>query len=75
MTTISVPLPKDLLIFIDSVITSGEAENRAQAVRKAIRKMREQIEINEILDASRQIKNGQAYKGDLKTILKQRKNA
>lgn len=75
MTTISVPLPKDLLIFIDSVITSGEAENRAQAVRKAIRKMREQIEINEILDASRQIKNGQVYKGDLKTILKQRKNA
>lgn len=75
MTTISVPLPKDLLIFIDSVITSGEAENRAQAVRKAIRKMREQIEINEIFDASNQIKRGQVYKGDLKTILKQRRNA
>lgn len=75
MTTISVPIPKDLLDFVDSIIASGEAENRAQAIRKAIRKMREQIEINEIFEASRQIKQGVFYDGDLKDIINKRKNA
>lgn len=75
MTTISVPMPKDLLDFVDRIIHSGEAENRAQAIRKAIRKMREQIEINEIFEASRQIQQGHSYTGDLKDIIKQRKNA
>ena len=75
MTTISVPMPKDLLDFVDSIIKSGEAENRAQAIRKAIRKMREQVEVNEVLEASRQIKQGMSYTGDLKDILKKRKNA
>jgi Arc/MetJ-type ribon-helix-helix transcriptional regulator len=75
MTTISIPMPKDLLDFIDEFINSGEAENRAQAVRKAVRKMREQIEVDDIFEASRQIKQGHSYTGNLKDILKQRKNA
>lgn len=75
MTTISVPMPQDLIEFVDSIITSGEAENRAQAIRKAVRKMREQIEINEIFEASRQIQQGLAYTGNLKEILRKRKNA
>ena len=75
MTTISIPMPKDLLMFIDSIIASGEAENRAQAVRKAVRKMREQIEINDIFEASRQIQQGISYAGDLKEIIKKRRNA
>ncbi|MEK7609748.1 MAG: ribbon-helix-helix domain-containing protein [Patescibacteria group bacterium] len=75
MTTISVPMPKDLLEFVDSIIFSGEAENRAQAIRKAVRKMRENVEINEIFEASRQIKKGLVYTGNLKEIMKNRKNA
>ncbi|MEY2664595.1 MAG: hypothetical protein RIT04_403 [Candidatus Parcubacteria bacterium] len=75
MTTISVPIPSDLLKFIDDFISSGEAENRAQAIRKAVRKMREQVEINEIFEASQQIKQGISYTGDLNDILKQRRNA
>jgi len=65
MTTISVPMPRDLLKFVDSIIASGEAENRAQAVRKAVRKMREQTEIDEIFEASLQIKQGYSYTGIL----------
>jgi Arc/MetJ-type ribon-helix-helix transcriptional regulator len=68
-------MPKDLLEFVDKIIMSGEAENRAQAIRKAIRKMREHIEINEIFEASRQIKNGLSYTGDLKDIVNKRKHA
>jgi len=75
MTTISIPMPSELLDFIDRIILSGEVENRAQAVRKAVRRMQEQIEIDEIFEASRQIQKGISYKGNLKDILKQRKNA
>jgi Arc/MetJ-type ribon-helix-helix transcriptional regulator len=75
MTTISVPMPKDLLQFIDNFIKSGEADNRAQAVRKAIRKMREQTEINDIFEASHQIKMGKSHTGDLGKILKKRKQS
>jgi len=75
MTTLSIPMPQDLLDFIDSFIASGEVENRAQAVRKAVRTLREQNEINDILEAKVQIKQGVSYSGDLKTILKNRKNA
>lgn len=75
MTTISVPMPKDLLEFVDSIIFSGEAENRAQAIRKSVRKMREHVEINEIFEASRQVREDLVYTGDLKEIIKKRKNA
>lgn len=68
-------MPKDLLQFIDRVIKSGEADNRAQAVRKAIRKMREQMEINDIFEASNQIKAGLSHRGDLKQILSKKKKA
>jgi Arc/MetJ-type ribon-helix-helix transcriptional regulator len=74
MTTISIPLPNDLIKFIDSQISIGEVDNRAQAVRKALRKFREDVEIREILEASAQIKRGFFYEGNLKEIMKKRKN-
>jgi Arc/MetJ-type ribon-helix-helix transcriptional regulator len=74
MTTLSIPMPEDLIKFIDTFIASGEAENRAQAIRKAVRKMREQVEVNEIFEASRQIKQGLSFSGDLQDILKKKRN-
>ncbi len=73
MTTISIPLPKILLDFVDSLIKTGVAENRAQAVRSAIRLMQEEMEINEIFEASRQVEQGRVYRGELASILKNRK--
>ena len=75
MTTISVPMPDDMLSFIDSIISSGDVENRAQAIRKAVRKMQEQMEINDILQASQDVNKGIFYSGDLKEIIKKRKYA
>ena len=74
MTTLSIPMPEDLIKFIDTFIASGEAENRAQAIRKAVRKMREQVEVNEIFEASRQIKQGLSFSGDLQDILEKKRN-
>ncbi len=75
MTTISVPMPTELIKFIDNMISVGDVENRAQAIRKAVRKLQEQWEIDEILQASKDIDNGLFYTGDLKEILKKKKHA
>jgi Arc/MetJ-type ribon-helix-helix transcriptional regulator len=74
MTTLSVPMPQDLIEFIDALIDAGDVENRAQAVRKAVRKLREQAEIHEIMEASLEAHSGKVYSGNIKNIIKSRKN-
>ena len=56
MTTISIPLAKDLLVFIDNQIKAGIAEIRSQAVRQALRKMSEDQEMKDISDALLDVK-------------------
>lgn len=63
-------MPKQLLDFVDALIRSGEIENRAQAIRKAIRRMQEETEIAEIFEASRQAKDGRVFQGDLAKLAK-----
>ena len=70
MNTISVPLPKDLEKFIESYIKSGEAENKAQVVRKALRKLSEERVWSNINEGLRDIDEGRVYKGDLRELLK-----
>lgn len=70
MTTITVPVPKDQLEYVDNKVSKGEFDNRSQFVRKAIQKMIEEQEIKEILDASRLAKMGQVFEGDLDMLLK-----
>lgn len=67
MTTISVPLPADLLLAIEKLIDSGIAANKADAIRKAIALYIEQQEVEEILRASREPR----LKGDLDTLAEQ----
>ena len=73
MTTISVPLPKELLDFVDYEVSEGNVDNRAQAVRKAIRLMKERREIDDILQASQQVREGLVYQGNLRDIIKNRR--
>lgn len=74
MTTISIPFPKDLIEFIDSQIETGEVDNRAQAVRKAVRKFREDMEIRDILESSKEVDRGLFYSGNLKDIIENKRN-
>ena len=73
MTTISVPLPKDLLDFVDKQIKNGVVENRSQAVRRALREMRQSSEFKDVLEALGDVKHGRVYEGDLDEIIR-RKN-
>ena len=54
MTTISVPLNDDLLKAIQPLIDQGIAANKADAIRKALKKYVEDKEVEEILQASRE---------------------
>ena len=70
MSTISVPLPANLEEFIDRMVKSGEAANKADVVRKALRLLSDEEAINAVLDAQREITAGKGLKGDLREIAK-----
>jgi Arc/MetJ-type ribon-helix-helix transcriptional regulator len=66
MTTISVPINDDLLQAIQHLIDQGIAANKADAVRKALKKYIEDKEVEEILQASKE----PSLEGGLDELLK-----
>jgi Arc/MetJ-type ribon-helix-helix transcriptional regulator len=66
MSTLSVPMPPDLLKALENLINRGMASSKADAVRKAVEKYIEQMAVEEILQASRE----PSLEGDLDELLK-----
>ena len=66
MTTISVPLTDDLLKAIERLVDQGTAANKADAIRKALKKYIEDKEVEEILQASKEPR----LEGDLDELIK-----
>jgi len=73
MTTITVPIDRELEDFIKSEIESGRSETKAHVVRYALKQLREERALEGIREAERDIKEGRVYRGDLRTILKNMK--
>jgi Arc/MetJ-type ribon-helix-helix transcriptional regulator len=71
MTTISVPIPGFLEEYIKDQIKSGNASNKADVVRKALIRMREEEAINDVLEAMKE----PTLRGDLRELVKKFKNA
>jgi Arc/MetJ-type ribon-helix-helix transcriptional regulator len=69
MTNITTPLPKDYVESID-YIEKGDFDSRSQFIRSAVKKLIEDREIEEILEASRRAKMGEVFRGDLKELAK-----
>ena len=65
MTTITVPLNKDLNTFLNKQVTLGKASSKADLVRQAIIKFKEDQFINEILQAKQEAREGKLFKGNL----------
>ena len=74
MSTLSVPLTPRVEKFIESMIDQGYAENKAQVVRTALRKLEEDAENEEVLRAYREIEEGKGLQGDLRQLLKKFKD-
>ena len=71
MTTITVPINKDLANFIAEELSLGESESKAHLVRYALERLREERAFLRIEEAKRDIGEGRVYKGNLKKILKE----
>ena len=73
MTTITVPIDRELEDFIKSEIASGRSETKAHVVRYALKQLREERMIEGVLQAQREIKEGKVLRGDLREIVKHMK--
>jgi Arc/MetJ-type ribon-helix-helix transcriptional regulator len=65
MSTLSVPIPAILEKFIENMIADGRAANKADLVRKALMKYREDEAVNAVLQASQEARQGKIFEGDL----------
>ena len=70
MTTISVPIPAPLEEFIKKMVRDGHAANKADVVRKALTRMREEEAINSVLRGVQEGREGKNLEGDLDELAK-----
>jgi Arc/MetJ-type ribon-helix-helix transcriptional regulator len=66
MTTLSIPISSELEAFINSLIKSGRASNKADAVRRALTHFAEEQAVNAVLEAQRE----PSLKGDIRDLMK-----
>lgn len=73
MSTITVPISKEIEDFIEEEISSGLGETKAGLVRYALSRLQEERALSRLQEAELDIKQGRVYKGDLKALLKKMK--
>ena len=71
MTTITIPINKELENFINAELKSGRSETKAHVVRYALKRLAEERALEGIQEAKRDIKEGRVYEGDLRVLAKQ----
>lgn len=70
MTTITVPITKELESFIEEEIRAGTSDSKAHLVRYALGRLKEERALSRLKEAEEDIKTGRVYKGDLGKLLK-----
>ena len=65
MTTISIPINDRLNDFIDEQVRLGNASSKAELIRRAIIKYKEEIFIQSIMEAEEDVRKGRVFTGDL----------
>ena len=65
MTTISIPITSELNEFINEQIRLGKASSKAEFIRRAIKRFKEEEFIRDILEAQQDVKNGRVFRGNL----------
>lgn len=70
MSTLSIPVDNTLIQFIDDMIASRKADNKAQVVRQALYNMREDEALKDMVEARMDVMQGKVYKGDLRELAK-----
>ena len=70
MTTISVPITAEQEKFINDLVKSGKAANKAHAVRYAIQQYAEAEAIAAVFEGEKAVREGRVYYGDLAKLAK-----
>ncbi|MFZ2500814.1 MAG: hypothetical protein WAW90_02380 [Minisyncoccia bacterium] len=70
MTTITIPIGKELQDFVESEVRAGTSDSKAHLVRYALGRLREERALARLQEAETDIKEHRVYKGDLKKLLK-----
>jgi Arc/MetJ-type ribon-helix-helix transcriptional regulator len=69
MSTISIPFNSELEDFINQQIKLGNADSKAELVRRAVRMLKEEEEMNELMKSYSEYKKGEVLSGDLKILV------
>lgn len=70
MTTISIPITAELNDFIDEQVRIGNASSKAELIRRAIIKFKQDEFIKSIKEAQQDVKEGRVFSGDLDELAK-----
>ncbi len=70
MTTISVPINAEQEEFIKRYVRSGQAANKAHAVRRAIDLLEEEEALRSLSESEADLRAGRVYRGDLRKLIK-----
>lgn len=70
MTTLSIPITSEQERFINQLVKSGRAANKAHAVRYALQRLAEEEAVHAVIRAEQEIEEGRGLRGDLKRLLK-----
>ncbi|MEK7069829.1 MAG: hypothetical protein AAB924_00045 [Patescibacteria group bacterium] len=68
MSTLSVPLNKNLEEIVNSFVKSGYASNKAEVMRKALIFLAEEEAVQDVLRAEKELAEGKILRGDLRKI-------
>jgi Arc/MetJ-type ribon-helix-helix transcriptional regulator len=69
MSTITIPINKELESFIKSELEAGTSDSKAHLVRYALRRLQEERALARLQEAETDIKERRIYRGDLKKLL------
>ena len=71
MSTISVPLTKELEEFIAQMLRENRFSNKSEVVRHALYRFAEEQAIEDVRIAQQEARDGKGISGDLESILSQ----
>lgn len=70
MTNITIPLPDDLITFLDDMVATHQAETRAGLVRRVLAEWRDEAILSAVRDAKDEYSRGKYLEGDLRSLVK-----
>ncbi len=71
MSTLSVPLPSNLVDFIDSMIVDNRFESKAGVIRYAVSRLEQEEAHERLVLAERDMKENRGLRGDLQKLVDQ----